>query len=681
MSTRKNNLTISFSERQDRIPNSRRTTSFFKTCIMIFVLSLTCTPSLNATTERGLKFVETADGRQSKHSRELVQWTHSRLVFNKTLKRVAVGQEATMQVEVLGANEVLALAKKVGRTSIIVWYTDGSTETFLFSVVEDLSVLRSALRDIHPAIRIQLAPDRAALVLRGRVPTIDFRVAAENAARNYLDVAQSKHTGVNVLMQSPMNNPIIEKAMQSAGFRISQDKPSTPDYMTASSATIINLVQVDKLPLSLKEKLQQAIVEVGGKDVTVKRMQPGDIANRNNDTLLLSGSVNTQVELVRVLNIAARLYAAEYPDLNIDGGSIKVLANESGGLMNQESSGSLSAGIGGLGSTQGKIGNNVNANIGRAKLVSIAGGKVLSTIEVRDLPQVRVSVQMHEVSRRRLKSWRPDLSVVSNGYDDSGIFGIGGRSQAGANSSTVESALQILGGTLINNIQLGGSDMAFDLLFSLLEEEGISRTLSRPTLTVLAGESAVFRAGGEVPVPRAFAPSGLSTEDSVGTNTNGVFSGTDFKSFGVELEVRALVDEDDRITLDMRPTISMPDTQLTQDIANSTGGQLNSAAFNVRTLTTTSRLRDGQALVIGGLVSRDIADNESHTPGLSSVPLFGNLAKSSSKSDNDKELIIIVTPTIVREAKHSSAQWQFSDSSELLQRAISKNVRSSNSRY
>ncbi|WP_320837875.1 sigma 54-interacting transcriptional regulator [Zhongshania sp.] len=175
----------------------------FKWNAVVIALLLAVAAPVSALPENGLKFVETADGRQSARTRELVQWTHSRLVFEKTLKRVAVGQESTMQVEVLGANEVLALAKKVGRTSIMVWYTDGSSETFLFSVVEDLSVLRRALSDIHPNIRIQLAPDRAALVLRGKVPTVDYRMAAESAARNYLDVGLGGSRGnVDVLMQS-----------------------------------------------------------------------------------------------------------------------------------------------------------------------------------------------------------------------------------------------------------------------------------------------------------------------------------------------------------------------------------------------------------------------------------------------------------------------------------------------
>ncbi|MFT6165207.1 MAG: Flp pilus assembly secretin CpaC [Zhongshania aliphaticivorans] len=641
----------------------------FKWNAVVIALLLAVAAPVSALPENGLKFVETADGRQSARTRELVQWTHSRLVFEKTLKRVAVGQESTMQVEVLGANEVLALAKKVGRTSIMVWYTDGSSETFLFSVVEDLSVLRSALSDIHRNIRIQLAPDRAALVLRGKVPTVDFRMAAESAARNYLDVGLGGSRGnVDVLMQSSG----LGAAVQDSNFRVQSAANKSPRNAIRGGATVINLIQVETLPLNITEKLKSAIAGIGGEDVTIRRIQRGDLQDNLEDTLILAGSVENQVVLTRVLNIASRLFTGQ--DAESD---MRAITNESGGLTGGRSSSGNNSFGGGIGQSGGNslgggggLGNELSKNIGRSTLVSVGGGRILSMIDVRDLPQVRVSVQMHEISRSRLKSWRPDLTAVSNGYDNSTVFGLNGSSQRATGASQVETALQVLGGTLLGNIQVGGSDMAFDLLFSLLEEEGISRTLSRPTLTVLAGETATFRAGGEVPVPRAFAPSGLSGDDSVGSNAAGVFSGTDFKSFGVELEVRAMVGENDKITLDLRPTISMPDTKLTQDIAGSTGSTLNSTAFNVRTINTSTRLIDGQPLIIGGLVSRDVSDNESHTPGLSSVPVLGNLAKSSSKNDSDRELIIVVTPTIVREPKHEVALWQFPANTELLLRSL-----------
>lgn len=644
------------------------------------ILALLASSSVHSKPAKGLQFVETADGRQSSRTRELVQWTHTRLVFNKTLKRVAVGQETTIQVEVLDSNEVLALAKNVGRTSIMVWYDDGTTENFLFSVIEDLSVLRKALYDIHPAIRIELAPDRSALVLRGRVPTINFRFAAETAAKNYLDVARGAgDDDRDVVLQASDVNSMVQGATFAVKSAFDKAGAVPRRYRSARDekrATIINLIKVEQLPESLADKVKRAIKPLGGEDVAVERIQAGDMANDFTDTLLLSGSVETQIELVRILNVAARMLTGQASDASdLDMSAIKVIANESGGLMQRSgrSGGAVGGGLASFGQGSGSNGmdNAINQNIGRSKMLSLAGGRILSTIDVRDLPQVRVSVQMHEISRRRLKSWRPDMTLVTNGYENSGAFGLAGRSQQGASASQVENALQLLGGSLLNNLQVGGSDVALDMLFSLLEEEGISRTVSRPTLTVLAGESAIFRAGGEVPVPKAFAPTGLSANDSVGSNASGVFSGTEFKAFGVELEVRAMVGENDRITLDMRPTISLPDTQLTQDIAGSTGSTLNSTAFNVRTIKTSARLEDGQALIIGGLVSRDLADNNSHTPGLSSVPLFGNLAKSTSDSDSDRELVIVVTPTIIREPRHEVALWQYPESNELLDWAIS----------
>lgn len=621
--------------------------------------------STSAATAGGLDFVETADSKKSKNIRELVQWTHTRLVFNKELERIAVGQEETLQVEVLSKNEALALAKKVGRTSVMVWYSDKTSETFLFTVTSDLSVLHHAIKDIHPDITLTLAPDRDALVLRGKVPTIKYRIAAEAAARNYFDAGQGGDND-NVLLQSSALASLV------SNFRM-QDKNVQPLIRKNNKpAAIINLISVETLPEDIATRVKNTIDLVGGESVSVTRVQHGDIPDANQDTLLLKGYVDNQVALVRVLTVASRLVTGETSEKSKQA-VISILANESGGLISSKKA-SPSASLGGLGgsgasSGSGSTDNNIASNIGRAKLLSVAGGKLLSVIEVRDLPLVRVSVQMYEVNRRRLKQWRPDFSVLSNGYNKTdGNFGLDGA--VASTATKVDNALQVLGGALVNNLQVATKDFAFDLLFSLLEQDGISRTLSRPTLTVLAGESATFSAGGEVPVPTAFAPSGIASGDQVGTNTAGVFSGTTFKSFGVQLQVRAMVDENDRITLDLNPTISTPDTLLTQEISASTGSGLNTSAFNVRSISTSTRLRDGQPMVIGGLVSRDVNDNRDFVPGVSNVPVLGKLTESTSEADNERELFIIVTPTIVRELVHEVNQWKFPKSETLMQQAI-----------
>jgi Flp pilus assembly secretin CpaC len=441
------------------------------------------------------------------------------------------------------------------------------------------------------------------------------------------------------------------------------------------------MIQVEQMPSSTSEKIQQAINSLGGADVTVERIMRGDVDNDATDTLLLKGQVQNQVALVRVLNVAARLFLGQGEAINsLD--AVEAIADESGALISERdnnSSGGNSSGGGQAGQQlgggrSGQMDNEIKANIGRAKLLSVANGRILSMIEVRDLPQVRVSVQIHEVNRIRMKNWRPDLTMVSDGFKSEsqtpGGSGLSiqpdGTQRIGPSggSQQVENALQILGGTFTNQLQIGGAEMAFDLLFSLMESEGISRTLARPTLTVLAGESALFQVGGEVPVPSSFAAPGNDT------NGAGVFSGTNFRSFGVQLEVRPMVGEDDRITLDVRPSVSMPDNLLTQQIAGSTGNNLNTTAFNTRSLETTTRLRDGQPLVIGGLVSRGIGEQKDYTPGLHKIPAVGWLAKSSDRSDSDRELIIIVTPTIIREPLQNIALWQFPSAHELLEASV-----------
>lgn len=615
-----------------------------------------------------LKYIEDSSGKHTSERRELVQWTHSRLVFDRDIKRVAVGQDSIIQVEVLGGQELLMLAKNVGRTTLMVWYEDGSSQTLLFGVSEDMSVLRDALSDIHSHIRVEVAPDRPALVLRGKVPNVQFKLAAEVAARHYLGAHQERRFNQRSGGSDPVANTgaspldLVASAQQSISdaFRL-----NISNDMYQTRVAVINLIQVETLPQSLERKIMAAVAPMGGADVRIRRVVRGDLPDDLADTFILEGEVRDQVTLTRILKIVSRLIGGVDEAAN---GSVVPVTNESGGLLEGLSSApSRNGGFGSnLGSGAGSSNENgIRSNVARSKLLSLGGGRLLSVVEVRDLPQVRVSVQIHEINRTRMRQWRPDLSLLSQGYSDQGLFTLGGLSAMPPQSSTIENALQVLGGTLTNNLQIGGDDLAFDLLFSLMEKEGISRTLSRPTLMVLAGESAVFNVGGEVPVPTAFAPTGLKTGDEIGTNTPGVFSGTSFKAFGINLNVRAMVDEADNITLDLNPTISMPDTTLTEEISASTGASLNSAAFNTRSISTSARLQDGQPLVLGGLVYQTQSGQNDFTPGVRDVPMLGKLAEATSDSEQAREIVIVVTPNLVRTPDERVHLWAFPSSADM----------------
>ncbi len=606
--------------------------------------------------QSSLNYIENANGDRVKKVSHLVKWTHTRFVFNRDIARVALGHETTLDVNVVNGRELLILAKKLGRTSMMVWYDDNTSETFLLGVTEDYSVLENALNDIHPNLALTIAPDRHAVVLRGEVPTLNYRHAAHEAAKNYL-YASSSQSAQPVITSAPnqgMFNSLAQRlqAMGNLNNGLAQN---------SSKVAIINLIKVTQAPKPKEARIAQVLKSMGADKVTVKRISVDELSNDDNDVFMLSGTVKNQIELVRLLNTINKLFepeqASQAPTSALDPNglissatqnetsAIEVLANESGGLLNDDSGLTLS---------------NVNSNVARATLLSVAKGKVLSSIEVEDLPQVRVSVQLYEVNQRRLKQWRPDISVLSNGYNnEQGLFGLEGMNARESGSASIENALQLIGGQLTNNLQLSTSQFAIDMLFSLLEQEGISRTLSRPTLTVLAGESAVFKVGGEVPVPTSYSPSGVTSGQQ--GNSGSVFSGTEFKSFGVELNVRALVDDKDRITLDLNPVISLPDTTLTAEIAQSTGSSLNSSAFNTRSMQTSTRLQDGQPLIIGGLISTDNNASHDFVPDANGESLFGKLSETTSKSENNRELIIVVTPNLVREPVNNLRVWQTVD--------------------
>lgn len=606
--------------------------------------------------QSNLNYIENANGDRVKKVSHLVKWTHTRFVFNRDIARVALGHETTLDVNVVNGRELLILAKKLGRTSMMVWYDDNTSETFLLGVTEDYSVLENALNDIHPNLALTIAPDRHAVVLRGEVPTLNYRHAAHEAAKNYL-YASSSQSAQPVITSAPNQGMFNSLAQRLQGM----GNLNNGLAQRSSKVAIINLIKVTQAPKPKEARIAQVLKSMGADKVTVKRISVDELSNDDNDVFMLSGTVKNQIELVRLLNTINKLFepeqASQAPTSALDPNglissatqnetsAIEVLANESGGLLNGDSGLTLS---------------NVNSNVARATLLSVAKGKVLSSIEVEDLPQVRVSVQLYEVNQRRLKQWRPDISVLSNGYNnEQGLFGLEGMNARESGSASIENALQLIGGQLTNNLQLSTSQFAIDMLFSLLEQEGISRTLSRPTLTVLAGESAVFKVGGEVPVPTSYSPSGVTSGQQ--GNSGSVFSGTEFKSFGVELNVRALVDDKDRITLDLKPVISLPDTTLTAEIAQSTGSSLNSSAFNTRSMQTSTRLQDGQPLIIGGLISTDNNASHDFVPDANGESLFGKLSETTSKSENNRELIIVVTPNLVREPVNNLRVWQTVD--------------------
>ena len=155
-----------------------------------------------------------------------------------------------------------------------------------------------------------------------------------------------------------------------------------------------------------------------------------------------------------------------------------------------------------------------------------------------------------------------------------------------------------------------------------------------------------------------------------------MFQAVQFVPFGIQLDVRPLVSDDDFITLDLSPQVSIPDPELNQILTSSgdqdTGGggqqpvqQLPTTSFEVRSLRTTSRLNDGDAMIMAGLAQFRVDIASQSTPGLRSIPGLGYLFEGFAENGDTIELIVVVNPVIEREPSDEGELWAFPTPAEL----------------
>jgi len=261
------------------------------------------------------------------------------------------------------------------------------------------------------------------------------------------------------------------------------------------SGTIINLLQLETLPATPERKIQEAIQAVGGRGVTVRRVQKGNVRTDTADTLVLEGQVPDQVALVRVLTLAVRLFAGE----SLAAEDIEVLTDEGGALADQAQhqsqqsqtqlgGGASSSLFGGARGT--RLTNLVRTNLGRAKAIAAANGRILSFIEVVDLPQVRVDIRLVEVNRTKLRALDPNAVAAISSFRQPSLnpaqsaTTVQGDQAArvGASGPAIEQVLSFLNGGLLGELQYAGRYLAIDAALSLLEREGVAQSSRRPPL-------------------------------------------------------------------------------------------------------------------------------------------------------------------------------------------------------
>jgi len=174
----------------------------------------------------------------------------------------------------------------------------------------------------------------------------------------------------------------------------------------------------------------------------------------------------------------------------------------------------------------------------------------------------------------------------------------------------------------------GSNNNAIAHTIRALERDGLIKTLAEPNLTAVSGEPAKFLAGGEYPVPVVDASGQISVV---------------YKEFGVGVSFTPIVMSEGRISLKIETQVSELTNQGAVQLAN-----LSIPALKIRKANSTVELPSGGSLALAGLLSDDTRQNIDGFPGLKDLPVLGTLFRSRDFIKQETELVIIVTPYVVR---------------------------------
>jgi pilus assembly protein CpaC len=265
-----------------------------------------------------------------------------------------------------------------------------------------------------------------------------------------------------------------------------------------------------------------------------------------------------------------------------------------------------------------------------ARLVGSAD-KVVNSIAVRGRDQVMLKVNVSEVRRDIIKQMGVDLSASMNygtavvNFNNSNPFTANGSSLVSGNAASV-SALTKAGLPSVT------------ATMRAMESAGVARTLAEPNLTAISGESATFIAGGEFPVP-----AGYSCDPVTHVCTTQI----SYKKFGITLNFTPVVLSEGRISLRVMTEVSELSNENAITI-NQNGSSLTVPAIKTRRAETTLEIPSGGSMAMAGLIQEQTKQAINGLPGLDSLPILGALFRSQDFVNNQTELMVLVTPYIVR---------------------------------
>ncbi len=276
---------------------------------------------------------------------------------------------------------------------------------------------------------------------------------------------------------------------------------------------------------------------------------------------------------------------------------------------------------------KGNVSTALRAEKANALATSIANeakGKVVNQLSVATPNQVNLRVKIAEVSRTVLKA-----------------FGVNWSKSIG--DTQFNTSNPVTGGQIASRNTIafgfGAPGSRIEAQVDALAQEGLLTILAEPNLTATNGQPASFLAGGEFPVPVA------------GSAANGIATITvAFKEFGIRLDFTPTIMDAQHVSLRVRPEVSELTNTGAVSVPITANNTVTIPALTVRRAETTLELGSGESFALGGLLSHSLEQDISKVPGLGDIPILGQLFRSSRFQKGETELVIIVTPYLVKPA-------------------------------
>jgi pilus assembly protein CpaC len=280
----------------------------------------------------------------------------------------------------------------------------------------------------------------------------------------------------------------------------------------------------------------------------------------------------------------------------------------------------------------GSVSSPVEAQQAGEIAARLVGGadKVVNSIVVRGRDQVMLKVNVSEVRREVIKQLGIDLSASLN-------YGTAVVQFNNSNPFTANN-VPLVGGNGANATALGGFG-SVSATMRAMESAGVIKTLAEPNLTAISGESATFIAGGEFPIPAGYTCQPVTSAGSVQQCQLSVA----YKKFGISLNFTPVVLSEGRISLRVMTEVSEISAQNSVNLSGVT-----IPSIQTRRAETTLEVPSGGSMAMAGLIQNQTKQAVNGLPGLDQLPVLGQLFRSQDFVNNETELMVIVTPYVVR---------------------------------